>query len=194
MGKYPHGAAEIPPHSHADRYRHPQRQAAREALQTRRRKSAVSAGDAGRRKLWRFKYRVGGAEKLLALGAYPDVTLVRPARSATRPVGCWLTVSIRRRSGRPRSWRTADTFKAVAEEFLTQREKAWAPTHASKVRARLEWLYRTSRQAHRDNRGARAAGAGADDRGMRQGRDGKAHPAERRTSVSVRGGDWPCQA
>ena len=28
-------------------------------------------------RLWRFKYRHGGKEKLLALGAYPDVTLKR---------------------------------------------------------------------------------------------------------------------
>jgi hypothetical protein len=27
--------------------------------------------------LWRFKYRVGGVEKLLTLGAYPDVSLKR---------------------------------------------------------------------------------------------------------------------
>ncbi len=26
-------------------------------------------------RLWRFKYRIGGVEKLLALGAYPDVPL-----------------------------------------------------------------------------------------------------------------------
>ena len=34
-------------------------------------------------RLWRPKYRFGGKEKLLALGAYPDVSLVRsqgPAR------------------------------------------------------------------------------------------------------------------
>ena len=24
-------------------------------------------------RLWRFKYRIGGVEKLLTLGAYPDV-------------------------------------------------------------------------------------------------------------------------
>src|SRR5882757_9323505 len=28
-------------------------------------------------RLWRFKYRVGGVEKLLTLGAYPDVSLKR---------------------------------------------------------------------------------------------------------------------
>lgn len=37
-------------------------------------------------KLWRFKYRFGGKEKLLALGAYPDVSLAvaRERREASR--------------------------------------------------------------------------------------------------------------
>jgi hypothetical protein len=33
------------------------------------------SGGPGR--LWRFKYRIEGREKLLALGAYPDVSLKR---------------------------------------------------------------------------------------------------------------------
>ncbi len=37
-------------------------------------------------KLWRLKYRFGGKEKLLALGAYPHVTLA-PASNATRRNG-----------------------------------------------------------------------------------------------------------
>ena len=28
-------------------------------------------------RLWRFRYRLGGVEKLLTLGAYPDVSLKR---------------------------------------------------------------------------------------------------------------------
>ena len=38
------------------------------------------------RKLWRYKYRHGGKEKLLALGAYPDVSLAdaRDGRDAAR--------------------------------------------------------------------------------------------------------------
>ena len=31
----------------------------------------------GGSKLWRLKYRIGGKEKLLALGGYPDVSLKR---------------------------------------------------------------------------------------------------------------------
>jgi hypothetical protein len=32
-------------------------------------------------RLWRFRYRIGGVEKLLALGAYPDVSLKRARES-----------------------------------------------------------------------------------------------------------------
>ena len=37
-------------------------------------------------KLWRWKYRAGGKEKLMALGIYPDVSLTeaREARDAAR--------------------------------------------------------------------------------------------------------------
>ena len=44
-------------------------------------------------KLWRFKYRFEGKEKLLALGKYPDVSLQearrrhREARAGRRPGG-----------------------------------------------------------------------------------------------------------
>jgi hypothetical protein len=38
-------------------------------------------------RLWRFRYRLGGVEKLLALGAHPDVTLkrAREKRDQDRP-------------------------------------------------------------------------------------------------------------
>ncbi len=40
-------------------------------------------------RLWRFRYRHGGKEKLLALGAYPDVPLrrAREKRDAARRAG-----------------------------------------------------------------------------------------------------------
>jgi integrase len=92
-------------------------------------------------KLWRFKYRLMGREKLLSLGVYPDVSLARAREKrdeARRLVADGIDPSAKRKAEKMAS---ADTFRAVAEEFLTQREKGWAPTHASKVKARLEWLY-----------------------------------------------------
>jgi len=92
-------------------------------------------------KLWRFKYRLMGKEKLLSLGVYPDVSLARAREKrdeARRLLADGIDPSAKRKAEKLAK---ADTFRAVAEEFLAQREKGWAPTHSSKVRARLEWLY-----------------------------------------------------
>ena len=92
-------------------------------------------------KRWRLAYRFGRKQKLLSLGSYPDVSLARAREKrdeARRLVAEGIDPSAKRKAEK---MATADTFRAVAEEFLTQREKGWAPTHASKVKARLEWLY-----------------------------------------------------
>ncbi|MCR6659297.1 MAG: Arm DNA-binding domain-containing protein [Asticcacaulis sp.] len=54
-------------------------------------------------KLWRFKYRFGGAEKQLSLGGYPDVSLKDARGGATKPDPLSPMASIpvwRRREGR----------------------------------------------------------------------------------------------
>jgi integrase len=69
-------------------------------------------------RLWRFKYRITGVEKLLALGSYPDTSLqkARAKRDAARMMLA--------DGGDPGAKRKAekhaqtDTFAAVAEEWL----------------------------------------------------------------------------
>ena len=69
-------------------------------------------------RLWRFKYRIGGVEKLLSLGNYPDTSLqkARAKRDAAR--------TLLADGGDPGAKRKAeksaqsDTFEAVAEEWL----------------------------------------------------------------------------
>lgn len=46
-------------------------------------------------KYWRFKYRVAGKEKLLALGVYPEVTLADARAKREEAKGVSLGVSIR---------------------------------------------------------------------------------------------------
>ena len=48
-------------------------------------------------RLWRLEYRVGGREKLVSLGAYPDVGLKRAGRSGVklRPSVHWVDASFR---------------------------------------------------------------------------------------------------
>lgn len=92
-------------------------------------------------KHWRFKYRFGGKEKLLSLGAYPDVSLARAREKrddARRLLADGIDPSARRKAEKAA---LADTFKAVGEEFFAQRSSLWAKTHVEKVRARLDWLY-----------------------------------------------------
>ena len=92
-------------------------------------------------KLWRFKYRVGGTEKLLALGAYPDVNLVRARErrdEARRLLADGVDPGAQRKAEKAAQ---AVTFKAVAEEFLASRRDALTPAHHARVKARIERFY-----------------------------------------------------
>lgn len=74
-------------------------------------------------KWWRFKYRIEGREKLLSLGVYPDASLkkARARRDAARQLlADGIDPSAQRRAEKDAR---ADTFEAVATEYLTQREK-----------------------------------------------------------------------
>lgn len=69
-------------------------------------------------RLWRFKYSVGGKEKLISLGRHPDVGLkaARDRRDeARRTVAAGTDPSAERRAAKAAQ---ADTFKALAEEWL----------------------------------------------------------------------------
>ena len=72
---------------------------------------------------WRFKYRFKGKEKTISMGVYPDVGLAaaREKRDAARKIIAeqGIDPSVRRQAERTaRIIALADTFKAVAEEWL----------------------------------------------------------------------------
>ena len=72
---------------------------------------------------WRFKYRFDGGEKSLALGVYPDVHLIaaRKKRDKARRLIAeeGIDPSAQRRAEKTaRIVSQAETFKAVAEEWL----------------------------------------------------------------------------
>jgi integrase len=74
-------------------------------------------------RLWRFKYVYSGVEKLISLGAYPDVTLKRARAKrdeARRLVGDAIDPSAKRRAEKSAQ---AQTFAAVAEEWLQTRKE-----------------------------------------------------------------------
>lgn len=77
-------------------------------------------------KLWRLKYRVAGKEKKLSLGRYPDVAL-KEARErcaeARKLIADGVDPSEKRRlDGLEASIKAANTFKAVADEFIAKIE------------------------------------------------------------------------
>lgn len=93
-------------------------------------------------KLWRFKYRFAGKEKLLAIGAYPDVSL-KAARERRDDARKLLADEIdpghqKKLDRHARTTAAANTFEAIAREWYAKRSPKWAPSHASKVISRFE--------------------------------------------------------
>ncbi len=88
-------------------------------------------------KWWRFRYRYGGREKLLSLGVYPDTSLklARDKRDRARfLLADGIDPSAQRAIEKAKN---AETFEAVALEFL-QRSKDLQPGTIAQLRQRLE--------------------------------------------------------
>jgi integrase len=93
-------------------------------------------------KWWRFRYRLGGKEKLLSMGVYPDVGLAQ-ARGRRDEARKLLAGGIdpsehRKATKAMRAERAANSFEAVAREWYAKMARRWAPSHAEKVIRRLE--------------------------------------------------------
>jgi integrase len=78
-------------------------------------------------KLWRLKYRIAGKEKKLSLGRYPDVPL-KEAREkcaeARKLIASGVDPSEKKRTDRVDALlKSATTFKAVADEYITKCER-----------------------------------------------------------------------
>lgn len=78
-------------------------------------------------RLWRFKYRIEGREKLLAIGAYPEVSLAKARErrdEARRAVAAGDDPSARKKEARKQAEAVIrNTFRAVAEEQLAKLER-----------------------------------------------------------------------
>lgn len=94
------------------------------------------------RKYWRLRYWLGGKEKSLSLGVYPDISLkkARARRDAEQkrlednldPSAERLAAKIRRQIS------AANSFEAVAREWYGKQVHTWVHTHARDVLRRLE--------------------------------------------------------
>lgn len=91
-------------------------------------------------KLWRVRYRFAGREQLLALGAYPDVSL-KEARlrrdDIRRQVAAGIDPSAARKTAKA-AQAGEGSFEALALEWYHQFSPNWAPGHAGRIYRRLE--------------------------------------------------------
>jgi len=92
-------------------------------------------------KWWRFKYRFGGKEKLLALGTYPEVSLAdaRGKRDAARKqVAAGIDPSEVRKAQKAAMVAGAvNSFEVVAREWHGKYAKTWSSVHTKTIMDRL---------------------------------------------------------
>lgn len=92
-------------------------------------------------KLWRFRYRFGGKENMIALGAFPTVSLADARRrrdEARKLLSDGADPAVQRRLERIAAANSArNTFGLVAEEYLANQEASGA---AKATMAKLRWM------------------------------------------------------
>lgn len=96
-------------------------------------------------KLWRLRFRASGVEKMLGLGAYPEVSLkdAREKRDDMRKqLAAGQDPSVQRRVEKITQ---AETFEAIAVEWFEKRKHNWVKAHSERIWSRmrrdvLPWL------------------------------------------------------
>ncbi|MCY0858094.1 tyrosine-type recombinase/integrase [Cupriavidus sp. D39] len=93
-------------------------------------------------KWWRLKYRLGGKEKMLSLGTYPEVGL-REARErrdeARRRLADGIDPSAHRKAAKStKAPREANSFELVAREWHAKYASTWSASHGVRILRRLE--------------------------------------------------------
>lgn len=94
-------------------------------------------------KHWRLKYRFAGKEKRLTFGGYPQVSLAdaREAREqAKKLLAKGIDPGFAKKQEKAAALAQSDTLEAVAREWFGKQEATWAPSHSSRLMARLERL------------------------------------------------------
>ncbi|MCK9391549.1 MAG: integrase arm-type DNA-binding domain-containing protein [Syntrophales bacterium] len=92
-------------------------------------------------KLWRLKYRHGGKEKLLALGAYPTVSLAdaRARRDeAKKQLDQDTDPGEARKVQKQEENREIETFEVIAREWHVKFINTWSDSHAATISRRME--------------------------------------------------------
>jgi integrase len=92
-------------------------------------------------KLWRFKYRFGGKEKLLSLGAYPEISLAKARNrreELRKQVAQGADPGAVRKAQRQAKTEETDTFEVIAREWHSKFTPTWTTGHAMTIMSRLE--------------------------------------------------------
>lgn len=93
-------------------------------------------------KYWRFKYRINGKEKLLALGVYPDISLAN-ARSKLEDARKLLAngtdpSEVKKQTKLAAKDMALHSFEAIAREWHAKFSPKWSEQHTLKIMRRLE--------------------------------------------------------
>ena len=94
-------------------------------------------------KLWRFRYKIGGKEKLLSIGPYPEVTLAaaRDARDEARAgLRAGRDPSLVRKQLRAQAANDDRKFEKVARDLHTLNKSRWTERHTADVMISLEQM------------------------------------------------------
>ena len=88
-------------------------------------------------KLWRLRYRIDGKENVFAIGGYPEIGLAdaRDAREKAKPlIRQGIHPSHNRQAERlANSAANANTFEAVAREWIKKKSPSWTPYYLRQV-------------------------------------------------------------
>jgi integrase len=87
---------------------------------------------------WRFKYRVGGHEKLISLGPYPTVSLAKARLKLKRAKALLLDGIDPSLMRKAEKYAGADSFEAVAREWYGSHECRWADSYSDHIIRRFE--------------------------------------------------------
>lgn len=93
-------------------------------------------------KRWRFKYRFGGKEKLLAFGTYPEISLAEARKrrdDARQQVAQGIDPSEARKAQKAaQAESAANSFEVVAREWIGKQKNKWVPANTETVTRQLE--------------------------------------------------------
>ncbi len=97
-------------------------------------------------KYWRFRFRFGGKQHLMAFGVYPEISLAdarKKREEARRLVAAGIDPREHKRAVKEEQAKEIITFEKVAREWLATNQK-WSEDHANRVKK--AWRTISSRQ------------------------------------------------